>query len=604
MSLPSVSLASAAAFLAAALTAVPAASAFQELLYSNDFSADTVGQKPVGFDHVRPVGDNVGTELPFPIAWEIENGPVGALIVGDTTSPAPALPGAGNRSLRIYDYTSQGDARAYVSKNFVVNATNNRPDARVDLQFRRSTFIQQELAGDVLVIALGEFVATGQSFNMAANRAVTVRLDNEGRWSVGGELSGDYNGDAVNDLTIVANAHEADDLTYDGPAGAATLPTFAYSLYLNGERVAEAVPFENNFKLGKFGFMTGNGQQDAEIDFVVDNLAIYGLRDTPFVGFELDYTLDFEDQTVGAEPSGGGVYFRNPASPTVGGIIVDDTSDVPSINGLSVRLFDEDTGDRMVIEDNFIPGPDDGVADIRFDFHFRRAAALPRSGNDGLYASMGGLGSGMFLHTNARRALEVRIFNDGTLLVGGNGTSDVITYEPFDEFGDHQISFFANSQPDGVTYLAPDGNQRALDGFSFSTFLNGELIDENRGFRVVDDVMIEQLGRFGFVTGVNMASTGIDFVVDDIRLTQFLDAGGPVLPELPRLSINRGETPGTVRISFPTEAGAAYRLRFSTNLTDWSDVGEVLTGDGSVAEQVLDTGAAGRGFYRLVLVDG
>ncbi len=608
-----------ALFLAGLILSSSLQAAGEELLHANDFSEDTVGEKPESFDHLRPIGPNVGTEDPFPIPWQIEDGPVGALVVGESSTPARSLPGDGNQSFRIYDYTSQGsDSQAYAGKNFVVNAVNNRYDVRLDLRFQRSTFIERELSGDRLLIALGGF-ASDRSLHQNANRAITVSLTNEGEWQAHGEppegvegpVGGLYEGDGVNDLKLVANAHPTDELTYDGPQGAHTLAPFTYSLYLNEVRVADAMGFNVEAQLGKFAFVTGFGTTDAEIDFLIDDIEVTGLREMEEVEFELDLAIDFEDQTAGEQPEGFtrvdpesniGESAEFPISSNdqgpVGTVVVDEeSSPVPSINGNSVRLYEYNGADRSKLSRLFIPEGEAPVPHIRFDFTFRRSVAIAEEdGNpgQGLLVALGEPDSGLTLHQGAGRAMEIRILNDGRFRSVGESFSSNTQIEPFDEIGTHEVSVFANVHDEAIDYEGPDGEEHTLEGRHFTVFLNGEVFDENNGLR--HD--FPSLGKFAFVTGQGNWTTDIDFVVDDIRVTNFGTAPEP--PAHRGLQIARGDFADSAILSWQSEAGTTYGLEFSTNLMDWTRLEDTFTGDGSLIEHTVTIDDDDRAFYRVV----
>jgi hypothetical protein len=590
---------------------------YEELLYSNDFANDTVGEKPGGFDHLRPLGPNLGADEPFPVAWKIENGPVGALVVGESTSPAASLPGSGNKSLRIYDYTSGGsDPRAYVGKNFVPNSTNNRYDVRVDLRFKRSVHVDPFANTDRLLIALGGF-ATGQSFNQVANRPITISLTNHGVWQVedilpaGVEaMNGFYDADGVNDLTIVANAHPVDNLAYDGPLGAHILAPYTYSLYLNNARVADGIGFRHEMPLGKLGFVTGFGNSDAEIDFLVDDIEVIGLREMEFVPFAM--TIDFEDQTVGGRPAGmtrvvpginvgatDPLPLTSASNGPVGTVVVgENSSPVPSINGRSVRLYDYTSDNRSKLSKVFVEPGEVPFPQVRFDFTFRRSLAMADAeGNpgQGLIVGLGEASTAQNLHNAAGRALEVRMRNSGRFRVAGESQGDDVQIEPFAEIGTHEVSIFANAQDTPVEFSGPDEKRRTLLGYSFSVFLNGELFAENQKFRY----NFPALGKFAFVTGQGIANTDIDFVVDDIRISDFAQRSSTAT-ELPMLRIARGATAESIVLSFVSSVGVVYGLQHSGDLITWTTLPESFTGDGSLIQHSLNTGSAPRGFYRLI----
>jgi hypothetical protein len=47
------------------------------------------------------------------------------------------------------------------------------------------------------------------------------------------------------------------------------------------------------------------------------------------------------------------------------------------------------------------------------------------------------------------------------------------------------------------------------------------------------------------------------------------------------LTIVRGQTPGTLDVSWNSTAGKTYQLQFSTNASNWLDLGPPVSGDGS-----------------------
>jgi hypothetical protein len=49
----------------------------------------------------------------------------------------------------------------------------------------------------------------------------------------------------------------------------------------------------------------------------------------------------------------------------------------------------------------------------------------------------------------------------------------------------------------------------------------------------------------------------------------------------PVLTIVRGQTPGTLDVSWDTTSGKTYQLQFSTNVSNWFDLGPPVTDDGS-----------------------
>ena len=47
------------------------------------------------------------------------------------------------------------------------------------------------------------------------------------------------------------------------------------------------------------------------------------------------------------------------------------------------------------------------------------------------------------------------------------------------------------------------------------------------------------------------------------------------------LTIVRGQTPGTLDVSWNSTSGKTYQLQFSTNASNWLDLGPPVAGDGN-----------------------
>lgn len=549
---------------------------------------------------------------------------MGALIVGSASQPQPSLAGLNNQSVRIYDYTA--DASVYLGKNFVINDINNRYDVRVDFTFQRSHpyELDPNFPGDRVLIALGGY-APGQTFNSGVNRAVQISLTNEGEWTASGgpgpdpdsdpELdpgTGAFIADGENELTLVANAHPTDSLAYDGPAGPHSLAPFTYSLYINGARVVDGFNFQHQMQLGKLGFVTGFNNEGAFVDFVIDDIVVTGLREMELVEWELDLQIDFEQFAAGTRPAG---FTRaEPTTPTGstealpltagadgarGVVIVDENSlPVSSISGRSARIYDYHATLRSKLSQSFLPLDEEPISTVRFDFSFRRSVALiAADGNpgQGLIVGLGAPNSALSLHVNANRALQLTILNNGTLRISGGGfTTPEIQFEPFDVIDTHNISIFANSQATPTTYEGPDGEEHILAGDHFTVFLNGAVLNGNGPIRSGFPV----LGKFAFVTGQGTANTDIDFVVDDIRVSDF---SGPIEPPEPALlRIAQGLNPNSFLLSWDSTNNTTYGLEQSTDLVDWEPTGATFTGDGAPIEHSVTVDAATRRFFRLI----
>jgi hypothetical protein len=411
---------------------------------------------------------------------------------------------------------------------------------------------------------------------------------------------------------MVANAHPDDVLAYDGPTGPHTLAPFTYSLYINGARVVDGLDFQNKTKLGKLGFVTGYNNEGVNIDFVIDDIVVTGLREMEFITWELDLAIDFEQFTTGTRPTG---FTRaDPTTPVGpnepfpitasssgphGTLIVDETSaPASSFNGKGVRLYDYNSGARAKLSRVFLPVEEDPVPHVRFDFSFRRSLAMVAAeGNpgQGMIVALGAPLPSLSMHVNAARALQLTILNNGTIRVAGDGfTTPELQFEPFGEIGTNEISIFANSDDAEITFEGPDGETYLLNSQHFSVFLNGAVLVNNRGIRPGFPV----LGKFAFCLGQSAANTDIDFVVDDIRISNFR---GPIEPPAPALlRIGKGLDPESLILSWNSTDKETYGLEHSADLVNWEPTGATFTGDGALIEHPVTINSTSRRFFRLI----
>ncbi len=535
------------------------------VLLEEDFSEYTVGEQP-DLSMIRP-SDNIGEEDPFPIPFGTA---VGTLVVGPETEPAPSLPGEeGNQSLRLYDYTE--DAMAYAGMNFV--DVSSRNDVRLDFRFQRSTSFSRFSDEDGLYVTLGP-IGDEPSHDSEANRTFELRLFNDGGYIAEGATSSSGNFETgtergVHEVSIFANVHPEDPVDYEGPQGTVTLGALTVNVYINGDRVVQDMATRHDQRIGKVAFLTGTLADMAEIDFVIDDVVATELRreDPQALPFP-EFFEDFSEREVGEQPRdlfGTGNNIRPSSNsgqdeePPMHGsghegvVIVDENIVVPAIDGRSLRLYDYGS-DIAFAQYQFLRQPTEERPDIRFDFQFRRSAAFARTDDrERTMISMGAPADGDTLRTNAPKAFEVRIWNDGMIGVGGSGTSSAIRYEDeeTDELGVHDVTVYANSGDTTLVYEDLNGEERMLDPYSFTTFVNGELHDENRGFRNGD--ANTPLGAFALQTGAGMGDENMDLVFDNIRVSQFigdegLDIGQPGVPDeivMSRVALGRswGEDP-------------------------------------------------------------
>ncbi len=585
----------------------PAAAQEEEplVLVEEDFSEFEVGGQPE-LDAVRP-NNNVGADESFPIPF---GSAVGALVVGPESEPASSLPNGDNQSLRLYDYTD-GDI-AYAGMNFVDVAS--RRDVRLDFRFQRSTSFSRFSDEDGLYVTIGARGEVGEvTHTDAGNRNFELRLFNDGGYIAAGATSESGNfetgGDlGVHDVSIFANADAEESLEYEGPQGSVTLPGLAVNVYINGSRVVEEMQMRHDRRVGKVAFMAGDDPDKAEIDFIIDDVVISELRreDPPALPFP-EFFEDFSEREVGEQPrdlfgtgnnirpssnSGQDAELPLQGSGAVGVVVVDETTEpVPAIDGRSLRMYDY-SGDIAFAQHRFLRQPTEERPDIRFDFQFRRSAGFARtSDSERVMVSMGEQADGDTLRTNAPKAFEVRIWNDGMIGTGASGTSDEFRYEDEDaeELGVHDVTVYANSGENVLVFEDLNEEERSLDPYSFTTFVNGELIDENRGFRGGSDNT--PLGSFAIQTGTGMAAENMDMVFDNIRVSQFLgddelDLGQPGVPdEILFSQVPLGRTWGSdpmpgAEVAIRAEVRDAFNVPLAGREVTFS----VDTGGGSLAE--------------------
>jgi hypothetical protein len=261
-------------------------------------------------------------------------------------------------------------------------------------------------------------------------------------------------------------------------------------------------------------------------------------------------------------------------------------------------MFDYSSGDRAKLSQIFIPSVEDTVPQVRFDFSLRRSLAMAvTDGNPGhgFIAGLGALSASQTMHVNRGHAGSVQFRNDGTARGFGNGSSAWQEFEDFDTLGVNNVAIFYNADDQPFVYDAPDGEVRTLAPFSHTSFINNTLLDENRGF-FVDNNELRHLGKLAFITGQGSSSTYIDFVVDNVRIAQFFEAGSDTLP---RLLISYGLDMSSALLSWESIPEVGYQLEHSSDLQIWAPIGDIFIGTGQVMEYPLSTDNSERGFYRL-----
>jgi hypothetical protein len=227
----------------------------------------------------------------------------------------------------------------------------------------------------------------------------------------------------------------------------------------------------------------------------------------------------------------------SPSTPTLGtlGAIVTNVA-----GNNQVDMLDNSATSNARLEEDFT-----GASSLHLSLSFTRNANItPTSSTQGLYVSLGA--NGLSQNTQANRAADIRLFNDGSyrLDIGaqnGDGTfasgPSVTSSNGFGEggttFNTNSLDIYAYAGATGgstLSYTGPDNLTHILDPHSFQVFINGVLlsaggpgtnmtVDGDYGFQNSSFYSQGTLGRLGLITGGSSAVTGIDFLVDNINLS-------------------------------------------------------------------------------------
>jgi hypothetical protein len=212
-----------------------------------------------------------------------------------------------------------------------------------------------------------------------------------------------------------------------------------------------------------------------------------------------------------------------------------------------MNVYDYDSVNSARAEQDFGP-----LSSAHLSLTFRRNADLTvdtsTESTRAFYVTMGLNGAAQ--NTQANRAIEFRLFNNGVYRMNrgvqdgsGNFVSTSLTpavnFEPAGTtFGTFTLDLFVYSGLVGdptLPYTGPDSVSRVLDPNSFAAYLNGVRVipssspTANGNFGIFNSAFYgasANLGRIGFVSGGAAALVGMDFIVDDIVLSQI-----PVVPE-------------------------------------------------------------------------
>jgi hypothetical protein len=234
----------AALLLAPLATLVPVASG-SLVLYSEDFTTQTPGERPASesLTQIRPFANNQ-------IAYGEPNA-VGVAVVTDFGVP-------GNNALHLWDYNpGSSNAQALVERTFVSDADSQQSTIRFDFSFQRYVDLSPAHTGDALYVAIGAY---NPSMTMqfrkptapwrCGSSMTAPTASATGRQAPAGETGAlrplaNYSTTGVNSVSLFVNTGPA--LGYLAPDGnARTLNANSFDVFLNNDLVADNLELVNS----------------------------------------------------------------------------------------------------------------------------------------------------------------------------------------------------------------------------------------------------------------------------------------------------------------------------------------------------------------------
>jgi hypothetical protein len=245
------------------------------------------------------------------------------------------------------------------------------------------------------------------------------------------------------------------------------------------------------------------------------------------------FSQNFDGQTPGANPTG---FTSVSPSTAIPGTLASTVVALGSGNN-AVNMYDYSTTANTRLEEDFT-----AMSSAHLSLSFTRNANITPAGTTaGFYVSLGAFGASQ--GTSANRALDIRLYNDGTyrferasqnpdgtfgtLSLTGNGTFEASG----PTFGTHTLDIFAYGGTTGgstLSYTGPDAVAGILDPHSYAVYIDGALAQPSvanltangdYGFYTSSFYSSTDLGRFGFVTGGASSVSGVDYLIDNLVLS-------------------------------------------------------------------------------------
>jgi len=246
----------------------------------------------------------------------------------------------------------------------------------------------------------------------------------------------------------------------------------------------------------------------------------------------LDLTFDnpSNPDTVGNLPLGLGAAMSPGTTEGNNRIVVIDSLANKAGTGLGVEIVDDDTlsGTRMEYEIS----PSQSA--IRWDFSFSPGRV---DGPGASYFNAAVTGPGLSTSSSANRFATLRLYENGTVrFQAGAAPGAIGAYIPVVKGGLYRVSFFVNDKAEPIAYTDPNGVagnllpadsvdywMDAADGNGIVYIGGGQIQGGGAAGSISEGT--NGLGRVGF--GSTSGAIGLNYIVDDIKITKIVPPAGP-----------------------------------------------------------------------------
>jgi len=224
---------------------------------------------------------------------------------------------------------------------------------------------------------------------------------------------------------------------------------------------------------------------------------------------------NFEDTALGARPN----------TFNYGGLGTNASAEVVSFRGgKGLKIRDNSSTSRVRVEANFVAAPAEESKLFRFSFAARRNSAdfsTAADSNTALFVSAGSHSAD--LSANGQRAIEIRIRQDGRLIVNEGTTTHVsaAAWPGIDNGVDFDILVNATDSP--ADFRGPDGAAHVLAAGKWSIWadrISVQMAGKTQfAFRAAATGWTSgSFGKIGFITGNAGSNVGMSHTIDDVHL--------------------------------------------------------------------------------------